>query len=83
MTYITGVKNTINPKNKAHENQVTQTGNIEPCQNVGTSYPTSCMNICFSKSEANTQISNNLPLWLKQTDANKTRREIPPYFLSF
>jgi len=30
------------------------------CQDVGTSYPTSYMTICFSNNEANTQIPNSL-----------------------
>ena len=47
-------------KDKAHENQTTQIGHTETCQDIGTSYPTSCMNICFSKSEANIQIPNKL-----------------------
>jgi len=47
------------------------------CQDVGTTYPTSYMSICFNKNEANTSNSQQSPplanFWLKQTDAIKTR----------
>jgi len=55
----------ISRKNKTSKKAIqgTKPGHTEPYPRVGTSYQTSGMNIAFIKSEANIQISNNLPLW--------------------